>query len=333
MNNTTTLKQAWTQVLYKLAMVVPNAILGGEQKKHEHRDTVAKLIPFLIIVLSAASITNLSTRAYAHHAGFSSYLVGAGLAALVPLAVFVAIKIEGGWYKAAVWIIASIFAFISAAIQYQVYLPNTVPTMDQVLEALAFGAGVPAAECLLAAMEAFLLRQGDKHDETMALAEIEATRQAQATAEMQRQAEQVEVERRAQQAADRAHAERLREIELQAHADKLTQDAELERAEKLAQIRIKEAAAAAKVASKASSKSASNLDGKPASNTPMKVVKMDADDSEISAILDAYKQNPFASLASVGKMVGRSKQTIANRLKDLEEAKVIHKNGNGVEIL
>lgn len=50
-------------------------------------------------------------------------------------------------------------------------------------------------------------------------------------------------------------------------------------------------------------------------------------------MLDAYKENPYASLRDVGGIVGRSPGTINNWLKDLEEQKIIHKNGNGVEIL
>lgn len=325
MNDQLNLKDAWVQVLYRIAMIVPNAILGDGQKKRGQRDIVAKLIPFLIIVLSAASITNLSTRAYAHHAGFSSYLVGAGLAALVPLAVFVAIKIEGTGYKAVVWVIASLFALISAAIQYQVYLPAAAPTMDQMLEALAFGAGVPAAECLLAAMEAFLLRQEDNHNQALVLADAEAIRQAEEQAAIKRKQEQDEADQRQRESADRVHAERLREIELQAHAAKLAQDAELEREAKLAALRIKEAAAASKLSSK---RVADNVAKNVATDKNTPVQQPDATERR-NTLLNMLQQLGDIGPSAFGEKLNADRTTIYRDFKALEKAGIVHQNGNG----
>lgn len=50
-------------------------------------------------------------------------------------------------------------------------------------------------------------------------------------------------------------------------------------------------------------------------------------------MLDIYKANPFAPAKDVADQLSKSPQTINNWLKDLEEQKIIHKNGNGVEIL
>lgn len=50
-------------------------------------------------------------------------------------------------------------------------------------------------------------------------------------------------------------------------------------------------------------------------------------------MLDIYRDNPFAPSRDVAERLSKSPQTITNWLKDLEEQKIIHKNGNGVEIL
>jgi DNA-binding CsgD family transcriptional regulator len=50
-------------------------------------------------------------------------------------------------------------------------------------------------------------------------------------------------------------------------------------------------------------------------------------------MLNLYRDNPFAPSKDIAEQLNKSPQTINNWLKDLEEQKVIHKNGNGVEIL
>ena len=50
-------------------------------------------------------------------------------------------------------------------------------------------------------------------------------------------------------------------------------------------------------------------------------------------MLSLYRDNPFAPSKDVAERLSKSPQTINNWLKDLEDAKVIHRNGNGVEIL
>ena len=254
------------------------------------------------MVLSAASITNLSRRAWDHHKDWSSYLVGAGLAALVPVAVFVAIKINGWQYKTIVWAIAIVFACISATIQYQVYLPTDASTEIN-LEALSFGAGVPVAECLLAAMEAFLLVQIAKQSKDEAKAAIEDE------SKKQQAEQQAELERRKQ------------EIDLEMY--KRQKEAELE--EKRLKLEAK--------LSKSTSKNVSNQVSKNVStdeaNTPIEQANRQ---SELDKVLDIYRQNPKASLRSVGKQLDRSPQTISNWLDELEGKGIIHRNGQ-VEVL
>lgn len=50
-------------------------------------------------------------------------------------------------------------------------------------------------------------------------------------------------------------------------------------------------------------------------------------------ILSVYAADPFLDSRKAGKEVGRSHTTVLNRLAIMEYNKVIHRNGNGVEIL
>lgn len=307
----------WNKAIIKILAIAPNAILGDEKPKTKaHTDLITRLIPALIVVLSAASITNLSTRAYSHHANWSSYLVGTGLAALVPLAVFVAIKIEGNGYKSVVWIIASVFAFISAAIQYQVYLPTVgIPRLDQVFEASAFGAGVPVAECLLAAMEAFILSQlARKANETQA---AEADKQKQSTDDERKRQQEVQVQ---------ANEQRKRDIELAAYAAQLTQEAEAKRLELQAKLDIERMKAEAKLQRVSVEKPTKKRDSKV-------IQPSDSPDNIESKIITYYRMNPLASQRKAAGDLVLSQAKVNRLLADLESRKVIHRNGNGVEIL
>lgn len=299
------LGQKWNKAMIKVLMLLPSAILGSEEQP-KHKDTIIKIIPFLIMVLSAASITNLSHRAYSHHEDWSSYLVGAGLAALVPVAVFVAIKIDGRKYKVGVWIIASIFAVISAAIQYQVYIP-TQPRTDQVFEALAFGAGVPLAECLLAAMEAFLLGQVQQH----------AKADEQATLDRERAA--LEAEAKRQQEAARLEFERQKQaIDLENYRRQLAQEAELKRLEAETKLELKRLEAEAKLR---------KIEPKPDAKDDS------SGDSVESKILNYYRVNPLHSQRKAADSLGLNQSKVSRILNQLESSGVIHRNGNGVEIL
>jgi hypothetical protein len=54
---------------------------------------------------------------------------------------------------------------------------------------------------------------------------------------------------------------------------------------------------------------------------------------DVDTMLDIYRQNPKASLRSVGGKLGRSPQTISNWLDSLESQGTVHRNGAGVEVL
>ncbi len=328
------LGKAWNKAVIKLLMILPKRIIDGAQtnKPKTHKDTITRMIPALIMVLSAASITNLSTRAYSHHANASSYLVGAGLAVLVPVAVFVALKIDEK-YKWWVWAIATCFAVISAAIQIQVYMPAVIAweRWDQIAEAIAFGAGVPTAECLLAAMEAFLLAQGQRNEQADKQAQIDAEKQRLAheqerqTAELERHRQQAEAERQAE------FERRKQEIELKNYAAKLAQEAELKRLEaqaKLAAERLKLEAKLQKSVEKSAKPTVEN--STPTSgeneNSTGKKAKIQQRRNMIFQHIKMHG-NPGASV--LGEQFGVDRGTIYGDLKALVGEERIYKNGDG----
>lgn len=55
--------------------------------------------------------------------------------------------------------------------------------------------------------------------------------------------------------------------------------------------------------------------------------------AEVRALIDYYASQPLATQSEAGSAVARSRQWVGARLAELEEAGVIHRNGNGVEIL
>lgn len=144
--------------------------------------------------------------------------------------------------------------------------------------------------------------------------------QSQRASEIRRERRRQEQERR-----------EARQMETDRRQQEFTLELELKRAEHEQRLEIERQKAAAKLS-------------KSVQSGVQKTVKMDASttgngqvdtpelDNEIDAMLDIYRQKPMASLRFVGKQIGRSPQTIANRLDELESAGTIHRNGQGVEI-
>jgi len=217
------LTQSWKSYVIRLLMTIPEdgmAELDGRERRR--KGAHAWVLWALIFVLALASITNLSSRAYVHKAGFSAHVVGMGLALLVPVTVHFATKMRN-WMRLPIWLFAIVFAFISASIQYQIYAPaGAFSWSKDHLEALAFGGGVPLAECLLAAIAAIVTMQYAQAEEQR---KVEATVQAETERERQRQ-EQIEAERRAEEREER----RLRlEAELEAERIKVEAAADAKR--------------------------------------------------------------------------------------------------------
>ncbi|TXH52435.1 MAG: hypothetical protein E6Q97_15930 [Desulfurellales bacterium] len=222
MYNKTALKELWHQAIIKSLMAPAQRLLDGEPKRRRSGDgttTLIKIIPLVIVSLSLASVTNMASRAWEHHASYSSYAIGLGLAIMVPVIVFTALRLDSRLAKGFAWLCAVLFAFASGSIQFQIYnagQPITIDTLFSVgvnLEALAFGFGVPFAECVLAGLEGLLVWQiesKERHEATQAkAAELEHSREAEAQAKA------------SQEAAERKERERM---EWQAEQDRKRQE-------------------------------------------------------------------------------------------------------------
>jgi membrane protein involved in colicin uptake len=210
---------------------------------------------------------------------------------------------------------------MSAAIQIQVYMPTIIAwdRWDQVAEAIAFGAGVPTAECLLAAMEAFLLaqisrlEQADLQAKTDAEKQQLADEQARQTAELERQRQQVESNQQAE------FERQKRAIDLEIYAAQQQQQLEIQRLEAQAKLEAQRAQLEARL--KRDSKVI-----QPESKS------IQSPDSE-SRLIQYYRLNPRASQRKAAQETGISQSSVNRILSELESSKVIHRNGNGVEVL
>lgn len=84
--------------------------------------------------------------------------------------------------------------------------------------------------------------------------------------------------------------------------------------------------------SNGASKPASKMDSQASDGDERTPIEHENGRSEMDTLLDIYKQNPKASLRSVGRQIGRSPQTISNWLDELETKGIVHRNGQ-VEVL
>lgn len=330
-------KQTWGEMLTRLAVAFPQWVINRLTARSSGKGFVVKAIPFVIIFLSVASIANLASQAYIHHANFSSYMTGAGIAVLVPIAVLAAMLIEGHWAYA-FWVMAVVFAGISGTIQYNIY--HTTDALMSIAEAIAFGYGVPLSEVMLAVMEARLVIQKDEEKarvEAFQVTQTEAQRlqtqvEQRASDELAKQAEQ---DRKAQIRRDLdEQTERLRkqhEFEAKQAQEQREFDAEqmqkqqefelrlkLQEAEVLAKIELDRLKVEAKLAAKPD-----KLDSTTDSKT----------DSPESKLIQFYAENPLASQREAAESTGLNQPKVNRALKKLEAGGMIHRNGNGIEIL
>ena len=321
----------WAKMWELVAVAFPKWVIRRMTERGEGKGFAVKAIPFVIMFLSVASIANLSSRAWEHHANFSSYMTGAGIAVLVPIAVIAAMIVEGRW-SWGFWAMAVVFALVSGTIQYNIYLMPGGGFMG-IAEAVAFGYGVPLSEVMLAIMEARLVIQFErkKADEAAAkLAEEKAAQLAEvARVEAERQrivAEQrAEAERQRQAAIDAENREferQRRQAELEAYRIELQQKAELERERALADLRIKEQ----KALSKSATESATSQKPKPASQSTGYDDQM--------AMLEIYQSEPTLSDEKMAAKIGKSKKTVQDLRADLVAKEVVHieKIGRGKSV-
>lgn len=324
--------EKWSTMGRRLAVAFPIWVLNRLEKRSEGKGFAVKAIPFVIMFLSVASIANLAGRAFVHHANFSAYMTGAGIAVLVPIAVIAAMIVEGRWAWG-FWAMAVVFAAISGTIQYNIYLMPNSGAMG-IAEAIAFGYGVPLSEVMLAIMEARLVIQFDHKQAATTTAKA-----AEEKAEQERQRMETEQERQRLQAEQERETERQRlaqidaenreferqrkAAELEAYRLKLAQDAELERERVLADLRIKEQRAALRAATKPASESAT-------SQKPTERSQSTGYDDQM-AMLTIYRSEPSLSDEKMAAKIGKSKKTVQDLLADLVAKQVVHieKAGRG----
>lgn len=326
------IKQTWAEMGKLVAVALPKAVIKRMTERSEGKGFAVKAIPFVIMFLSVASIANLSSRAFEHHANFSSYMTGAGIAVLVPIAVIAAMIVEGRW-SWGFWAMAVVFALVSGTIQYNIYLlPNS--GIMGIAEAVAFGYGVPLSEVMLAIMEARLVIQFERKQAQEAeakLAEVKAAKlaeEAKAQAEYRRlmdeQRAEADRQRQAQIDAENREFERQRKAaELEAYRIELQQKAELERERALADLRIKEQKAAVKLESK-----------KPETGKRMETEQkpqMETERELMKRMIAIYQSNPTASNRKVADEIGVSHTTVSDLLSNLVSKEVVHveKSGRG----
>lgn len=60
--------------------------------------------------------------------------------------------------------------------------------------------------------------------------------------------------------------------------------------------------------------------------------KLNDKQQALNALLSFYRSNPNASLGEAAQAIERSKGTVSNYLNELEQAGLIHRNGNGIEV-
>jgi len=61
--------------------------------------------------------------------------------------------------------------------------------------------------------------------------------------------------------------------------------------------------------------------------------KLNSKEQALNALLNFYRSNPHATLNEAGTIIERSKGTVSNYLNELEQAGLIHRNGEGVKVL
>lgn len=319
------LKSAWLEYAIRLAMIIPQdgiARLEGRDTKKRGIGFDAFLLISLIGILALASITNLQSRAYMHKPGIAAYFAGFGLALLVPVVVHFTVK-GSGKIAAACWVIVSIFAAISASIQYQVYAPGGDFAFDaDHLEALAFGAGVPLAECLLAVILSMVVIDSRNKIESEK-AELKAEKEAE---EERIRLQKIEgEERKRKQEIEDQERERQRQIEDQRRQDE-RQEKRLRFEAEIEERRIKaEAAAQAKVL-REERKSVAGA-------TVQHSVAQSSSAPDLQQLIVAHlQQSGDTGATDMARLFDVDRSTVYRKLKSMEKSGIVHKNGNGYEV-
>lgn len=340
----------WIDMVLRLLASVPDRVvdwLNGEKRDEDEipHDLSTKIIPFVIIALSGASITNLSTRAAAHHPGESGigwgpYLVGVGLAVLVPVTVFVAIRIRNKSVRNTVWTISFIFAAISGTIQTQIYAPGVKETATGFalvmlwLESFTFGYGVPASEVLLAWVESNMLKQ---HEEDVAIAKQQKKDDALAAEEKhKREEDEAEAKRiKAQnEQAESAKRSKLDDLEIEERRLAMLRNDEIEREKSQVQNQLRLKKADSKVTKKVSKKVSESFDESETidSDGGLQVVNNSQNSDpnfQKKQLVTFFMNNPGALFEEAANHIGSSKGTVSKLVDELTMMEILHAEKQG----
>lgn len=120
-----------------------------------HKDKVSAIVLSLIAALTVASILNIIQKSASYHSGFSANLIGVGFGVSLAVMVYIVMIAETAATRWTAATFAAFFAAISATIQTAMYLDEHAP----LAVAIAYGAGVPACEAMLAVVEALLRKE------------------------------------------------------------------------------------------------------------------------------------------------------------------------------
>jgi hypothetical protein len=356
MTNEISSSEVYTKLGDRLKLLpaqIINAWLDGKSNEHA-KPFILKALYALVYVLAFASVVNISTRAATHHAGWMSYIFGAGFALVVPATVFIAAHFPGltNGARFYAWVVAVIAAMMSMFIQIKVYMTGADLSLSMLLsgnvdlEALAFSAGIPFFEVLMASLAAIVSGAHDNHLASVELARNQKAAsikaEAEAEAERQRQAE-LQRQREEDERAERAH---VREME------RRRMDAEMRQQEALAQqaIRLQEAAQMAEIEANkqaklidAESKAQARLaKAQPASESATSQKRetakpqpkqMDTYDIQ-KQMITIYQSEPTIADARMADQIGKSKKTIQDLLADLAAKEVVEikKIGRGKSV-
>lgn len=319
-----------------------NAWLDGKTDEHA-KPFILKALYSLVYVLAFASVVNISTRAATHHAGWMSYIFGAGFALVVPATVFIAAHFPGLTKGARfyAWVVAVIAAVMSMFIQIKVYMTGADLSLAMLLsgnvdlEALAFSAGIPFFEVLMASLAAIVSGAHEGHLAAVELAQSQKVAQLKAKAEAEAERlHRIELERQREEdeRAERAHtremerrraeqAMRLQEAAQMAEIE-ATKQAKLIDAESKAQARLAKARPATESATSQSVRSAKPL-----------ATQMDTREIQ-KQMITIYQSEPTIADAKMAEKIGKSKKTIQDLLADLAAKEVveIEKIGRGKSV-
>lgn len=139
--------------------------------------------------------------------------------------------------------------------------------------------------------------------------------------------ELAEQENEAKRKLDAELREQRLRMELEIERLKAQNQLEIERKKAEVELQAKLLKAEAKL-----SNGVSKMDAQLSKNSNDTPVEHTNGQNEMDTLIDIYRQNPKASLRSVGRQLGRSPQTISNWLDELETKGIVHRNGQ-VEVL